>query len=392
MKKNLQLITLATVGLVALGLTGCASMSKSKSNTESKGSVSEAPFGKMPDGTPVEIYTLRNRNGMEARIMTYGGIVQSLKVPDKNGKLGDVVLGFDSLDGYLSPAYLKANPFFGALIGRYANRIANGKFTLDGQEYTLPINDPPNCLHGGTRGFDKRVWKVVKADVGPHGPRLELSYLSKDGEEGFPGDLKVRTTYTVMEDNALRVHFKAATDKDTICNLTHHSYWNLRGSGNILDDIVYINADKFTPINSNLIPTGELEPVAGTPFDFRTPTAVGARINEDNQQLKYANGYDDNWVLNHTAGKLGLAARVVDPVSGRVLTVYTTAPGMQFYTGNFLDGTLTGKGGWVYQFRDAFAMEPQDFPDAPNHPNFPSAELKPGQTYKSTIVYQFSTK
>jgi aldose 1-epimerase len=392
MKRILQLMTLATVGLVALGLTGCASMSKSKSNTESKGTISEAPFGKMPDGTPVEIYTLRNRNGMEAHIMTYGGIVQSLKVPDKNGKLGDVVLGFDSLDGYLSPAYLKANPFFGALIGRYANRIANGKFTLDGQEYTLPINDPPNCLHGGTKGFDKRVWRVVKADVGPHGPRLELGYLSKDGEEGFPGDLKVRATYTVMEDNALRVHFKATTDKDTICNLTHHSYWNLRGSGNILDDIVYINADKFTPINSNLIPTGELEPVAGTPFDFRAPTAIGARINEDNQQLKYANGYDDNWVLNHPPGKLGLAARVVDPVSGRVLTVYTTAPGMQFYTGNFLDGTLTGKGGWVYQLRDAFAMEPQDFPDSPNHPNFPSAELKPGQTYRSTIIYKFSTK
>ncbi|HUA67593.1 MAG TPA: aldose epimerase family protein [Candidatus Saccharimonadales bacterium] len=387
MKINLQLITLATVGLVALGLTGCASMSKSKSVSESTGTITEAPFGKTADGTPVEIYTLRNSKGMEARIMTYGGIVQSLKVPDRDGHFGDVVLGYDNLEGYLTNS-----PFFGALIGRYANRIANGKFTLDGHEYTLPTNNPPNCLHGGDQGFDKKVWKVVKADVGPRGPRLELSYLSKDGEEGFPGNLNVQATYTVTEDNALRVHFKATTDQDTICNLTHHSYFNLTGSGDVLGYIVYINADKFTPVDSTLIPTGELRPVAGTPFDFLKPTAIGARINEDNQQLKYANGYDDNWVLNHPAGKLGLAAQVYDPVSGRVLTVYTTAPGMQFYTGNFLDGTITGKGGWVYQFRDAFAMEPQDFPDSPNHPNFPSAELKPGETYKSTIIYQFSTK
>ena len=236
---------------------------------------------KLPDGTPVEIYTLRNGKGMEARIMTYGGIVQSLKVPDKNGNLGDVVFGFDNLDGYLSPAYAKAGPFFGALIGRYGNRIAKGKFTLDGQEYTLPINNAPNCLHGGPEGFDKRVWKVVKADVGPHGPRLELSYLSKDGEEGFPGNLQVFATYTVTEDNALRLHFKATTDKDTICNLTHHSYFNLSGSGDVLGYLVYINADRFTPVDSTLIPTGELEPVAGTPFDFRTPTAIGARITED---------------------------------------------------------------------------------------------------------------
>ncbi len=392
MKKILQLTALALAGLGTVCLTGCASMSKSKSGSNSKGSITEAPFGKMPDGTPIEIYTLCNTNGMEARIMTYGGIVQSLKVPDRNGKPGDVVLGFDNLDGYLSPAYVKANPFFGALIGRYANRIANGKFSLDGHEYNVVTNDGSNCLHGGAKGFDKRVWKVVKADVGPHGPRLELFYMSKDGEEGFPGDLKVWATYTIMEDNAMRVHFKATTDKDTVCNLTHHSYWNLHGSGNILGDIVRINANKFTPVNSNLIPTGELEPVAGTPFDFRKPTRIGARINEDNQQLKYAHGYDDNWVLNHRPGKLGLAARVYDPVSGRVLTVYTTAPGMQFYTGNFRDGTLTGKGGWVYQFRVAFAMEPQDFPDAPNHPNFPSAELKPGQTYKTTLIYKFSTR
>ena len=392
MKKILQLALLTLAAMGAVYLSGCTSTPKSSSNSPEKGTITETPFGKMPDGTPVEIYTLRNSQGMEARIMTYGGIVQSLKVPDKNGTLGDVVFGFDNLDGYLSPAYAKAGPFFGALIGRYGNRIAKGKFTLDGQEYTLPINNAPNCLHGGPEGFDKRVWKVVQADVGPHGPRLKLSYLSKDGEEGFPGDLQVFATYTVTEDNALRLHFKATTDKDTICNLTHHSYFNLSGSGDVLGYLVYIDADRFTPVDSTLIPTGELEPVAGTPFDFRTPTAIGARIKEDDQQLKYANGYDDNWVLNHPPGKLGLAARVEDPVSGRVLTVYTTAPGMQFYTGNFLDGTLTGKGGRVYQFRDAFAMEPQDFPDSPNHPNFPSCELKPGQTYQSTMIYKFSTK
>jgi aldose 1-epimerase len=390
MKRILQLTALSLAGLGAVYLTGCASISKS--GPASKGTISEAPFGKTADGTPVEIYTLRNRKGMEARIMTYGGIVQSLKVPDKNGNWGDVVFGFDTLDGYLSPAYAKASPFFGALIGRYANRIAHGRFSLDGREYLVPTNDGPNCLHGGPEGFDKRVWTVVKADVGPHGPRLKLSYLSKDGEEGFPGNLSVTATYTVTEDNALRVHFKATTDKDTVCNLTHHSYFNLRGDGDVLGYIAYINADKFTPVDSNLIPTGELRPVAGTPFDFLTPTAIGARINADDQQLKYAHGYDDNWVLNHPAGKLGLAAQVYDPVSGRELTVYATAPGMQFYTGNFLDGTLTGKGGRVYQLRDAFAMEPQDFPDAPNHPDFPSSELKPGKVYKSTIIYKFSTK
>ncbi|HTQ49301.1 MAG TPA: aldose epimerase family protein [Candidatus Acidoferrales bacterium] len=392
MKKIVPLTALTLAGLATVYLTSCASSSKSSSNANERGTITEAPFGKMPDGTPVEIYTLRNGNGMEARIMTYGGIVQSLKVPDKDGKFGDVVFGFDNLDGYLSPAYAKAGPFFGALIGRYGNRIAKGKFTLDGQEYTLPINNAPNCLHGGPEGFDKRVWKVVKADVGPHGPRLKLSYLSKDGEEGFPGNLQVFATYTVTEDNALSLHFKATTDKDTICNLTHHSYFNLNGSGDVLGYLVCIDADKFTPVDSTLIPTGELEPVAGTPFDFRTPTAIGARIAEADQQLKYANGYDDNWVLNHPPGELGLAARVEDPVSGRVLTVYTTAPGMQFYTGNFLDGSLTGKDGRVYQFRDAFAMEPQDFPDSPNHSNFPSCELKPGQTYKNTMIYKFSTK
>jgi aldose 1-epimerase len=385
MKQIPQIITLAFVGLAATCLTGCTSVSKSDSNVV--GIVTKAPFGQTADGTPVEIYTLRNDKGMEARIMTYGGIVQSLKVPDKKGNLGDVVLGYDDLGGYLTNS-----PFFGALIGRYGNRIAKGKFTLDGQEYTLPINNAPNCLHGGDKGFFAQVWKVTAADVGPDGPRLELSYLSKDGEEGFPGNLQVTATYTVTEDNALRVDFKATTDKDTVCNLTHHSYFNLSGSGDVLGYLAYINADKFTPVDAALIPTGELKPVAGTPFDFLTPTAVGARIGADDQQIKYANGYDDNWVLNHPPGELGVAARVEDPVSGRVLTVSTTAPGIQFYTGNFLNGTIKGKGGQVYQFRTGFCLEPQDFPDAPNHPDFPSAELKPGETYQNTMIYKFSTK
>ena len=376
-------------GLLAAFLAGCTSMSTSNSSS----TITKAAFGKTPDGTPVEIYTLRNGKEMEARIMTYGGIVTSLKVPDKNGKLGDVVLGFDNLDGYLNPSYAKASPYFGALIGRYGNRIANGRFSLDGHEYNVVTNNGANCLHGGPEGFDKRVWNVVKADIGSDGPQLKLTYLSKDGEEGFPGNLSVTAVYTVTKDNALKVQFTATTDKDTVCNLTHHSYFNLRGSGDNLDHVLYINANKFTPVDSALIPTGELRPVAGTPFDFLTPTAVGARINNTNDdQVKFANGYDDNWVLNKQGNELSLAARVSEPTSGRVMEVWTTAPGMQFYTGNFLDGSLTGKGGWVYQFRDALAMEPQGFPDSPNHPSFPTTELKPGETYHNTILYKFSTE
>lgn len=391
MKKYIQIIAQVSAAVALVGfLAGCkcTSCSSCKNNSGgSSSSINSQAFGKTTNDAPVQLYTLRNSHGMEAKIMTYGGIVESLKVPDKNGNPGDVVLGYDTLDGYLTNS-----PFFGALIGRYGNRIANGKFTLDGQEYTLPINNAPNCLHGGDQGFFARVWTVAKADVTPAGPELVLTYLSKDGEEGFPGNLQVTATYTVTEDNALKVDFTATTDKDTVCNLTHHSYFNLHGSGDVLGYTVYINADSFTPVNSVLIPTGELKPVANTPFDFRTPTAIGARISQDDQQLKYANGYDDNWVLNHAPGELGLAARVTDPASGRILTVYTTAPGMQFYSGNFLNGTIIGKGGWTYQFRNAFCMEPQDFPDAPNQPAFPTSELKPGETYHNTMLYKFSTE
>src|SRR5215471_7107226 len=322
----------------------------------STASINKAPFGNMPDGQPVDIYTLRNMHGAEARIMTYGGIVVSLKVPDRNGHMGDVVLGYDNLD-----SYVKNSPFFGALIGRYGNRIAKGKFTLDGVTYTLATNNYPNALHGGNKGFDKVVWTAGNANVSPAGPRLELSYLSKDGEEGYPGNLRVTATYTLTDDNSLRLDFIATTDKDTVCNLTHHSYFNLAGKGEILGHIVYINAKRFTPVDSTLIPTGELKPVEGTPFDFRTPTTIGARIDQDDEQLKFGKGYDHNWVINKPMGQFGLMARVNEPTTGRVLEVLSTEPGLQFYSGNFLDGTITGKGGQVYQFRSGFCMEPQHY-------------------------------
>ena len=382
MKKILQLIAMTSAGLGLICLTGCASV------PPSAGTIGAAPFGNTTDGTAVQIYTLCNRDGMEARIMTYGGIVESLKVPDRNGRLGDVVLGYDNLAGYLTNS-----PFFGALIGRYGNRIAKGQFTLDGQTYTLPTNNPPNSLHGGDKGFFARVWKAA-ALVTSNGPVLQLSYLSKDGEEGYPGNMSVTATYTITEDNALRLDFEATSDKDTVCNLTHHSYFNLAGQGNgdILGDMLYINANSFTPVDATLIPTGELRPVDGTPFDFRQPTAIGARINADDQQIKFGPGYDHNWVINKPLGQLGLMARVSEPISGRVMEVFSTEPGLQFYSGNFLNGSITGKDGLVYRYRSAFCMEPQHYPDSPNHPQFPSTELKPGETYHNTIIYKFSTQ
>jgi aldose 1-epimerase len=383
--KIIQYITLATAGLGAVCLVGCAAMSTSHSSS----SITKADFGKTTDGTPVEIYTLNNSSGAGARIMTYGGIVEKLSMPDKNGKFDDVVLGFDNLDGYLTNS-----PYFGALIGRYGNRIGGAKFMLEGQTYTLAANNGPNTLHGGLKGFDKVVWTVVKADVGPDGPRLELNYLSKDGEEGFPGNLNVTAVYTLTEDNALKLTFTATTDKPTVLNLTHHSYFNLAGQGNgdILGHLVYINADQTTPVDSVLITTGEFADVTGTPFDFRTLTAIGARINDPNPVLQYGPGYDHNWVINKPPGQFGLMARVVEPNSGRVMEVWSDEPGLQFYAGNFLDGTITGKGGKVYQRRTAIAMEPQHYPDSPNKPNFPSVELKPGQTFHNTIEYKFSTE
>jgi len=348
--------------------------------------VSKQPFGKTPDGTPVDIYTLKSGE-LEARIITYGGIIQSLKVPGKNGKLADVVLGFDSIDGYAGGP--KPNPpFFGAIIGRYGNRIAAGKFTLEGKTYEVPKIEPTNALHGGVKGFDKVVWKGKEI---PHG--VELTYVSQDGDQGFPGALTTVVRYT-LEGKDLKIYYSATTDKPTVVNLTNHSYFNLagQGSGDILKDEVKINASRYTPVDANLIPTGELRTVEGTPFDFRKPTAVGARIDADDDQLKKGHGYDHNWVLDREGKSLSEAAEVYDPSSGRVLQVWTDEPGVQFYTGNFLDGTITGKDGKVYGHRFALCLETQHFPDSPNHPKFPSTELKPGQKYHTVTIFRFSAR
>ena len=371
-------LTLVLTGACAACLLGCASAPPSHPQ------ISKEPFGRTKDGMPVDLFTLRNTKGIEARICTYGGIVVSFKAPDRDGKLGDVVLGYDDLDGYLTN-----NPFFGCLVGRYGNRIAQGKFTLKGKEYTLATNNGPNALHGGLRGFDKVVWEP-SIQTTPDGPALQLRYLSKDGEEGYPGNLAVTALYTLTEDNGLRLEYTGTTDKETIVNLTQHSYFNLAQKGDVLKHIVMIQADRFTPVDSTLIPTGELRPVEGTPLDFRKPTAIGARINQDDEQLKFGNGYDHNWVINKPPGDLSLAASVYEPTTGRVLEVLTTEPGLQFYTGNFLDGTIKGKGGWVYMTRNGFCMECQHFPDSPNHANFPSVVLKPGEVYRNTIIYRLS--
>ena len=372
-------------GLLAASLAGCADMpSTSKTST-----ITKDAFGTAPDGQAVDIYTLSNAKGAQARIMTYGGVVQSLSVPDKHGNFADVVLGYDNLDGYLD----KKTPYFGALIGRYGNRIGGAKFTLEGQTYTLAANNGVNSLHGGLKGFDKVVWTATPS-LGVDGPALTLTYLSKDGEEGFPGNLQVKAVYTLTEDNALKLEYTATTDKATVVNLTHHSYFNLAGAGNgnILKHVVYIKGDSTTPVDSGLIPTGEIKPVDGTPFDFRTPTAIGARINDPDPVLQYGPGYDHNWIINKAPGEYALMARVVEPTSGRTLEVWSDEPALQFYAGNFLDGTITGKGGKVYKHRSAFCMEPQHYPDSPNKPNFPNVVLKPGETYHNIIVYKFGNQ
>jgi len=378
-KTFLNWTALISAGVSALLIAGCAS-----SNCCKMKSYSNATSFGMADGKPVLLFTLRNSKGAEAQIMNYGGIVTSLKVADKNGKFSDVVLGYDNL-----AAYIKETPYFGCLVGRYGNRIAKGKFTLNGKQYTLATNNGENSLHGGVKGFDKVVWTVGKVTDSS----LELHYISKNGEEGYPGNLSVKAVYELTEDNALRLDYTATTDAATPCNLTHHSYFNFAGKGDILDHVVTINADKFTPVDGGLIPTGELRPVKGTPFDFTIPTTIGARINGDDEQLKLGKGYDHNWVVNQaTPGVLTKAATVSEASSGRVMEVWSTEPGLQFYSGNFLDGTLTGKGSWVYQFRNGFCMEPQHFPDSPNQAGFPSTILHPGETYRNTIIYKFSVR
>jgi aldose 1-epimerase len=354
---------------------------------EAKTKVTKEPFGKMADGTPVEIYTLADKS-VEARISTYGGIVVTLKTADRKGKMDDVVLGFDNLDGYVQNSNGPSASFFGAIIGRYANRIAHGSFSLDGNTYSLPKNNGENTLHGGPHGFNNRVWEAKAIDSG-----VELTYLSKDGEAGFPGNLTAVVRYT-LQGNDLRIEYSATTDKDTVVNLTNHSYFNLAGpaSDSILKNEVTIHASRFTPVDSGLIPTGELQPVEGTPFDFRKAAEVGSRIGADNEQLHLGRGYDHNWVLDSKGGKLAEAAEVYEPSSGRVLRVLTDQPGIQFYTGNFLDGTIKGKGGKPEQQRSALCLETQHFPDSPNHPAFPTTELKPGQKYHTVTVFSFSTR
>ena len=345
--------------------------------------VSKEVFGKMPDGTPVEIYTLKDGQ-TEARITSYGAILVSLKTPDRSGQIADIVLGYDSLDGYTGGN----KAFFGAIAGRYANRIAHGTFTLDGKTYSVPKNDGENSLHGGTRGFDKMLWQTRQI---PNG--VELSYVSKDGEMGYPGTLTVVVRYT-LTGNTLRIEYSATSDADTVLNITNHSYFNLagQGKGDILGHVLKLNASKFTPVDKTLIPTGELAPVASTPFDFLKPTVIGQRINEDNEQLKFGKGYDHNWVLNKAGDTLAEAAEVYESGSGRVLQVWTTQPGVQFYTGNFLDGTITGKNGNVYGLRSGFCLETQHFPDSPNHPNFPSTVLKKGNRFHSVTEFRLSTR
>ncbi len=350
-----------------------------------KPKVEKAPFGKTADGRAVEIYTLTNTDGSTAQIMTYGGTVVSLKVPDKSGKLGDVVLGYDSVGDYE-----KHTSFFGSLIGRYANRIGRGKYSLGGREYTLAKNNGENHLHGGVKGYDRVVWNA-RAFTNVGGANLELKYLSRDGEEGYPGNLNIIVIYTLTEKNELKIVYSAVTDAATVVNLTHHSYFNLAGAGNpsILDHQVTINAATFTPTDAGSIPTGELRSVFGTAFDFKRATAIGARINQSDEQLKLGKGYDHNWVLNKTGKMLTLAATVFEKTSGRVMNVLTTEPGMQFYTGNFLDGSIKGKSGQDYPYRSGFCLEAQHFPDSPNRPKFPSTVLRPGRRYSQTTVYQF---
>ena len=359
------------------------------SASASADSITRKPFGQTASGQAISLYTLTNARGASVQITDFGGTVMAINVPDRRGKLGDVVLGYGSSANYQANA---GGTYFGALIGRYANRIARGKFALDGKAYQIAINNPPNSLHGGKAGFNLKVWSATPVRVN-HGVALALRVVSPDGDENFPGRLTVRVVYTWTDDDALKIDYTAKTDKDTVVNLTNHSYFNLNGpgSGTILDHQMRLNADRFIPVDKTAIPLGPLKSVAGTPFDFRRPTAIGARINQPDQQLQYGHGYDHNFVVNHHGPGLALAARVYAPRTGRVLTAYTTEPGMQLYTGNFLDGTLRGNGG-AYVRRGAFCLEAQHYPDAPNRPSYPTTELKPGQTYRQTTVYQFSVR
>jgi aldose 1-epimerase len=399
--------TIARLGagllLVALGVGLLGAIASASPAVQETQGLKKELFGTTPAGEKVFRYTLTNDHGMRVRIITYGGIVQSIEVPDRNGHRANVALGFATLDDYIN----KNSPYFGAIIGRYGNRIAKGQFTLDGVNYQLDINNDPNSLHGGFKGFDKKVWEVTDQFDNKNGVGIELHYLSRAGEggeqvgstnrvQGYPGHLNTYVTYTLTKDNAIRIDYRATTDKATIVNLTNHSYFNLagEGTGDIYSHELQLNARRYTPVDATLIPTGELARVAGTPFDFTRPHEIGERIRDSHQQILFGHGYDHNFVLNRPSlndKSLIWAARVHEPESGRVLEILTTEPGIQFYSGNFLDGTLVGTSGKVYRQSDGFALETQHFPDSPNHSNFPSTVLRPGQTYRTTTIYKFST-
>jgi aldose 1-epimerase len=377
------LLTFSTMAFVATA---------SASSTRHRPTITKASFGSLPDGTPVDIYTLTNSRGMEVKILTYGGILQSIKVPDRRGRFANVTLGFDNLTDYV-----ERNPYFGCITGRYANRIANGRFQLNGQTYQLPINNPPNSLHGGDIGFDKHVWAATPLQD-RHSVGLELRFTSPDGDQNYPGTLANKVTYTLTNRNEIRMDYKSRlvgnSNLKTIINLTNHAYWNLAGEGSsdIYGHKLKINASHYTPVDATLIPTGEIASLDGSSLDFRRSTAIGARIRDGSEpQLVIGRGYDHNWVLDRHGSGLELAARAVEPKSGRVLEVITDQPGIQFYSGNFLDGTLVGTSGRMYRQGDGFALETQHYPDSPNHPNFPSTVLAPGQLYKTTTIYKFST-
>jgi len=378
--------TVLRIGVVALVAGGAGTVAASTSYAGGPATITKEAWGTTAGGAAVDRYTLTN-NGMRVRILTYGGILQTIETPDRRGRVANVALGFDNLADYETKS-----PYFGCITGRYANRIAKGQFTLDGVAYQLPINNDPNSLHGGTVGFDKHVWAATPLRT-REGVALRLRFTSPDGDQGYPGQMRATVTYTLTRNHAIRMDYEATTSKPTIVNLTNHAYWNLagEGAGTIDNHRLYLNAGKYTPVDPTLIPTGAIDPVAGTPMDFRKATAIGARNRNGFQQLVIGRGYDHNWVLDRRDGtykKLELAARATDPASGRQLTVLTTEPGIQFYGGNFLDGTLVGTSGRMYRQGDGFALETQHYPDSPNHANFPSTVLRPGQTYRTTTVYQ----
>ncbi|MFC1551162.1 galactose-1-epimerase [Candidatus Latescibacterota bacterium] len=371
-----------------LVFSGCGNSDQQQSITPS---IQSEPFGATADGIPVTLYTLTNSNGMAAKISTFGGDIVSLTAPDRDGNYADIVLGYDSVDGYI-----KDSSNFGAIIGRYGNRIGGARFTLDNVEYIIAKNDGENHLHGGTIGYNLVVWNAEEISGGDFAG-LKLTYLSPDGEEGYPGNLNVTVTYSLTNNSELRIDYHATTDKKTVVNLTNHSYFNLAGVAEngidtILNHELTLFADRFTPVDRGLIPTGELRQVEDTPFDFRTPMAIGARIEADDEQIGFGRGYDHNWVLNSGGGNLTLAGRVYEPNTGRIMEIETTEPGIQFYTGNFLDGSAIGKGGIPYEFRTALCLETQHYPDSPNKPEFPSTFLNPGETYRTTTIYRFSAK